>query len=89
MVRTKAYTLNRLIAEVSALRSSKVNSYTSLVFNLSPKARTTSAKLAVLNQFLNGQLRSIAQNAAYGKTVKQRVLKALRARKRYGSDFSV
>lgn len=86
---TKAYTLNRLIAEVSSLNTRKVTSVNTLAAFLSPVRGAQSAKFQVLNSFLNGSLTSIARNANYGTTVKARVLKALKARKRYGSDFSV
>jgi hypothetical protein len=89
MVRSKAYTLNRLIAEVSSLNTRKVTDLTTLADNLSPVAGVNSAKFQVLNTFLNGELDTFVSRPSYGKTVKQRVLKALRARKRYGSDFNV
>ncbi len=89
MVRSKAYTLNRLIAEVSSLDSRKVTNFSTFAEMLSPVAGTDSAKFQVMNNFLNGKLRSIASSTSYGTNVKTRVLKALRARKRQGSDFTV
>ncbi len=87
MVRSKAYTLNRLITEVSGLNTRKITNLTSLANYLSPVRGAKSAKFVVLNTFLNGQLSSIVNNETFGNTVKQRVVRALKARKRYGSDF--
>lgn len=89
MARTKAYTLNRLIAEVSNLNSREVTNFRTFAENISPVRGVWSAKIEILNVFLNGKLEAVTHNSSYGKTVKTRVLKALRARKRYGSDFTV
>lgn len=89
MVRSKAYTLNRLISEVSALNTNKITDVNALAKFLSPVRGARSAKFTVLNTFLNGKLGTIVRSSTYGNTVKARVLKALKARKRQGSDFTV
>ena len=89
MIRSKAYTLNRLIAEVSSLNTRKVTNVATLAESLSPRTGANSAKFQVLNAFLNGKLHTYAKSSHFGTSVKARVLKALRARKRYGSDFTV
>lgn len=88
MVRSKAYTLNRLITEVSSLNTRNVTSVDALAAYLSPRLGVHSAKFQVLDTFLNGKLTSIARSSSFGTTVKQRVVRALKDRKRYGSDFT-
>lgn len=85
MVKTKAYTLNRLINEVRALDAKKVTDYRTFVSNLSPIAGRNSAKIKVLNTFLNGKLTNVAGNFIYGVNVKNRVLNALKKRKAKGA----
>lgn len=84
-VRTKAYTINLLINEVRSLSARAVSDYTTLATSLSPRAGANSAKVQVLNSFLGGKLRSVIGSDRYGKTVKARVLNALKARKSNGS----
>lgn len=86
-VRTKAYTINRLISEVNALDSRKVKDYATLVANLSPRGGQKSAKIKVLNNFLNGDLKSVANGSVVfpaAKGVKARIVAALKHRKQYG-----
>lgn len=83
--RTKAYTLNRLISEVNSLNASKASTFSQLVSSLSPVKGASSAKIKVLNSFLNGKLSRVASNTQLGSSVKQRVLRALKTRKRNGS----
>ena len=88
MVKSKAYTLNRLIAEVGNLSAAEAKNFSAFVEAISPRKGAWSAKVEVMNVFLKGNLAKIAAKKSYGKTVKARVLKALKARKRQGSDFS-
>lgn len=87
-VRTKAYTINRLINEVSALNGRKVTDYATFVANLSPRGGQNSAKIKVLNSFLGGDLKNVIYGDTVtftkGKTVKSRVISALKHRKQYG-----
>lgn len=87
-VKSKAYTLNRLIAEVGNLSASEVTDLTTFANAISPRQGVWSTKVTVLNLFLKGNLAKIITKKTYGKNVKARVLKALKARKRQGSDFS-
>jgi hypothetical protein len=85
MFTTKAYTINSLIKEVSALSTSKVTSVSALASNISPRAGVKSAKIFALNSFLNGNLIAVINGnfsyAALGATAKTRVIRALRNRK--------
>jgi hypothetical protein len=89
MVKSKAYTLNRLIAEVSNLSAAEAKTFQTFAEAISPRKGVWSTKVTVLNLFLKGNLAKIANKKSYGKNVKTRVLKALKARKRQGSDFSL
>ncbi len=86
---TKAYTLNVLIREVSALSSKSASTFATFASSLSPRAGASSRKVQVLNSFVGGQLRSIISGTASGvsgSSAKTRVLNALRARKRNGAS---
>jgi hypothetical protein len=87
-VRTKAYTINRLISEISALDTRKVKDYATFVANLSPRGGKNSAKIKVLNNFLSGNLKDVVYgqrvSAPAAKSVKARVVAALKHRKQYG-----
>lgn len=86
-VRTKAYTINRLISEVRSLSSRKVNNYSTFISEFSPRAGKQSTKLKVLNSFLSGSLQDVVE-IGYGtgktKTIKARVIAALQLRKSRG-----
>jgi hypothetical protein len=81
---TKAYTISRLISEVSALRNSQVSNTSTLASALSPRAGSLSVKFYILDSFLNGQLAQVVQGngrfGSLGKTPRTRVVRALRAR---------
>jgi hypothetical protein len=85
MFTTKAYTINLLISEISALSVAQVSSVSSLANAISPRAGVSSAKFSALNSFLSNQLSSVVSGSAayssFGKTAKTRVIRALRARK--------
>lgn len=87
-VRTKAYTINRLIWEVGALDARKVKDYATLVTNLSPRGGKNSAKIQVLNTFLGGDLKAVVDGKTFcslkGKSIKARVVSALKYRKEFG-----
>ena len=81
---TKAYTLNLLINEVSSIPAT-VGSLANLTSIISPRAGSTSAKVAALENFLNGKLVNVFYGnngyAKFGKTPRTRLVRALRARK--------
>lgn len=79
---TKAYTLNRLINEVSAVNYRDVKDFTTFASAVSPIAGTDSVKIQVLNNFLFGELGNVLKNTSFGKTPRTRVLTALRLRKK-------
>jgi hypothetical protein len=84
---TKAYTINRLIEEISGLSVRQVSTVENLASAISPRAGVNSTKLAVLDTFLGGGLEAII-NGSYsgynttGSSARTRVLRALRNRKR-------
>lgn len=79
---TKAYTLNRLINEVSNLNYRQVKDFNTFVQAVSPRAGIYGRKVEVLDNFLGGHLNRIINSPAFGKTPRTRVLNALRARKK-------
>lgn len=85
MFTTKAYTISRLIKEVSSLNNNQTTSVVQLANSLSPRAGTNSAKLFALNQFLNGNLSAVIAGtrgySRYGKTSRSRIVAVLRNRK--------
>lgn len=85
-VKTKAYTINRLIREVRSLNTRKVTDFKSFANELSPRLGTKSAKVKVLNRFLGGNLAVVisAATLGYNSNVKSAVLTALRTRKSKG-----
>src|SRR6478736_4488574 len=56
---TKAYTLNRLINDVSNINSRKVVNFDSFVDAISPRAGSTSRKIEVIENFLGASLEDI------------------------------
>lgn len=84
---TKKYTINLLISEVSSLTPSSFSSVKTLTSALSPRTGATSAKVAALNSFLNGNLTRIVNGtgnySSFGKTPRTRIVRALRARKSF------
>ena len=88
---TKAYTLNSLIDEVSNINGTAGANPTALVDTLSPRAGVRSVKLQVINEFLNGRLSDVLSGTSTtvtGATPRTRLLRALRARKKYGSFYN-
>jgi len=83
-IKTKAYTIARLISEVRSLNSRKITDVSTLANALSPRKGFKSAKVVVLNQFLNGGLDYVAADSFYGNSVKARVISALKQRKNLG-----
>lgn len=82
-IMTKAYTLSLLIREVSSLTASQTSTFSSFVDSVSPRAGAASRKVAVLNNYVGGQLQSlISGRSGVGASARTRVLNALRARKR-------
>ena len=82
---TKAYTLNRLISEVSRISYSAQSP--AVITALSPRYGLASVKFHVIDSFLNGKLNAILLNKdsnASGKSARTRLLRALRERKRTG-----
>ena len=86
---TKAYTLNKLISEVSNISRSNGSTVDGVYTALSPRAGASSYKFTVINRFLNGKLSEVLGNHASvspltrgAKTPRSRLLNALRARKR-------
>ena len=61
-VKTKAYTINRLISEIQGLNSAAFASFGTFTTALSPVLGVDSVKVAVLDNFLNGDL----ENLFYG-----------------------
>lgn len=86
---TKAYTLSLLIREVSSLSANQTSTFSSFVSSVSPRAGASSRKVAVLNNYVGGQLQSlISGRSGVGASARTRVLNALRARKRAASNSS-
>lgn len=89
VVNTKAYTLSRLIKEVSGISRRQGQSATGIYSALSPVLGATSVKFFVMNQFLNGQLEAVLRNhssvsslTGRASTPRARLLNALKARKK-------
>jgi hypothetical protein len=82
MVYSKAYTLSRLISEVRNVSRSDASNANSLVYALSPRKGFKSAKVAKMNEFLDGKLSAILNSSTLGATPRQRLLNALKARKK-------
>jgi hypothetical protein len=85
---TKAYTLSRLIEEVSSIRPNV--SETALIQTLSPRFGASSVKFQALDTWLEGKLdRVLAGTTAMslGKSARTRLLNALKCRKQYGGFF--
>lgn len=84
---TKAYTLSRLIEEVSSIRPNV--SETALIQTLSPRFGASSVKFQALDTWLEGTLdRVLAGNTAIsGKSARTRLLNALKYRKHHGNFF--
>jgi hypothetical protein len=83
---TKTYTLNLLIKEVSNITGKNAKTFAGVKSALSPIAGWNSAKLAVLDTWLNGKLDRVLLGTAgiNGATPRTRLLRALRKRKANG-----
>jgi len=79
-VKTKAYTINRLISEVSSLKASSFNNLNTFATTVSPVAGVRSAKVKVLSNFIGQNLSAVFANSS-GASVKNTMLRLLRARK--------
>jgi hypothetical protein len=80
-VKTKAYTIARLINEVENLSTSNFSSVSNLATALSPIAGTRSVKFKVLNSLVGGLSKTVFTTKASNRTLKSRLLSALIDRK--------
>lgn len=83
-LKSKAYTLTRLVKEVRATKA-RAQTPSQLLEELSPRAGAKSVRVKALNYFLNGKLYSILNGKGsfvkLGSSPRERLLKALIKRK--------
>jgi hypothetical protein len=79
-VKTKAYTINRLISEVSGLKASSFNNLNTFATTVSPVAGVRSAKVKVLSNLIGQNLSTVFATSS-GVSAKNTMLRLLRARK--------
>ena len=89
VVNSKAYTLNRLISEVREVSRTDAKSVGALFESLSPRKGKQSAKVAKMDEFLDYQLDAVVKESSLGATPRQRLLNALKFRKKYGFNKAV
>ena len=88
-IKSKAYTINRLISEISGLSVKQTSSVKLLATALSPRAGTASIKMKVLNNTLRGNLYGVVVGTQpaflnfTGGTGRARLISALRNIKKH------
>lgn len=86
-IKSKAYTLNSLIQEVTSVSRYQGQTASGLIAALSPRRAASSVKFRAINSYLNGKLNRVLQGTTTvrGSTPRARLLNALRYRKNTGN----